>query len=87
MKQKLALAFGLAAIIIGMTYGARSLRADDSHKVMMCHVTGNSTKAHVINIDWSAVQTHLAHGDTIIDPTQAQGLKAGDPCDPTMFLK
>jgi hypothetical protein len=82
MKQKLALAFGLAAIIVGITYGARNLRAD-GHKVLICHVTGNG-KAHVIDIDWNAVQTHLAHGDSM---DVAPGLKAGDPCDPAPVLK
>jgi|SwirhisoilCB2_FD_contig_41_10896820_length_303_multi_3_in_0_out_0_1 hypothetical protein len=86
MKQKLAIVFGLAAIIIGLTYGARSLRAGDGHKVLICHATdnGKTPNGHVIEIDWSAVPAHLAHGDSMDVP---QGLKHGDPCDPAPVLK
>ncbi len=75
MKQTLALAVG-AAVIIGMTYGALSLKAGDDHKVKVCHVTGNGT-AHVIEIDNHAVPAHLDHGDSLDVPSW---FGHGDPC-------
>ena len=83
MKQTLAVAFGVAAIIIGMTYGARSLKASNDHKAWICHVTGNGN-AHVIEIDWNAVPAHLRHGDNWDVP---QGAHQGDPCDANPVLK
>ena len=77
MKRTLALAVG-AAFIIGMTYGALSLRAGE--KVKVCHVTGNGT-AHVIEISENAVPAHLAHGDSVLDADSE--LEHGDPCDVT----
>ena len=74
MKQTLALAVG-AAVFIGMTYGALSLRA--SERVKVCHVTGNG-RAHVIEIDEHAVPAHLAHGDSL---EAAEGLEHGDSCE------
>jgi hypothetical protein len=63
MKQTLALAAGVAAII-GLTAGALSLKADDDHKVLVCHVTGNGS-SHVIDIDKHAWPAHQAHGDSL----------------------
>jgi hypothetical protein len=77
MKQTLALAVGAAAII-AITFGAVNLRADNDHKTKVCHVTGNGTN-HVIEIDNHAVQTHLNHGDTVLDTTQ-KDLRPGEPC-------
>jgi len=74
MKQTLALAAGVAAII-GLTFGALSLKADDDHKVLVCHVNGNGT-FHVIDIDKHAWPAHQAHGDSMA----ATGLGKGDPC-------
>ena len=75
MKKALALVIG-AAIIIGMTYGASSMRAAD--KVLVCHVVGNGS-AHVIDISRNALPAHLAHGDSLAAP----GLEAGNSCDAT----
>ena len=52
----------LAAVIIGITFGALSLSANN--KVLICHVTGNGS-AHVIDIDEHAMPAHLAHGDSL----------------------
>ena len=75
MKKALALVIG-AAIIIGMTYGASSVKAAD--KVLVCHVVGNGS-AHVIDISRNALPAHLAHGDILA----AFGLESGDSCDAT----
>ena len=75
MKKKLALAVGVA-FIVGMTYGALSLRAGEKAKV--CHVTGNG-RAHVIEISVNAVPAHIAHGDSVLDDDTT--LEHGDPCD------
>jgi hypothetical protein len=74
MKQTLALAAGVAAII-GLTFGALSLKADDDHKVLVCHVTGKGS-SHVIDIDKHAWPAHQAHGDSLA----AVGYGKGDPC-------
>jgi hypothetical protein len=73
MKQTLALAAGVAAII-GLTFGAPSLKAGDDHKMLVCHVTGNGS-SHVIDIDYHAWPAHQAHGDS-----PAPGDKKGDTC-------
>ena len=75
MKRTLKLAAG-AAFILGMTCGALNLRADDDHKIKVCHVTGNGT-AHVIDIDKHALPAHLAHGDSVDVPAW---FRSGDPC-------
>lgn len=37
---------------------------DDHHKISLCHIpSGNSSELHTIDVDDSAVQAHLAHGD------------------------
>src|SRR5262245_11226040 len=69
MKKALTLGLG-TAIIIGMTYGALSLRAGD--KIKMCHRTGNGS-AHVIEISVNAMHAHLSHGDSPADPTARHG--------------
>jgi hypothetical protein len=74
MKQTLALVVG-AAIIISMTYGSLNLSADNDHKVLVCHVTGNGT-FHVIDIDKHALPAHQAHGDSLA----LTGFGKGDPC-------
>jgi hypothetical protein len=74
MKQTLVLTAGVAAIIV-MTFGALSLKADEGHKYLVCHVTGNGT-AHVIDIDEHAWPAHQAHGDT----KALVGFGKGDPC-------
>ena len=39
---------------------------EDSDKIKVCHIPpGNSEKAHTIKIGESAVDSHLAHGDTL----------------------
>jgi hypothetical protein len=73
MKQTLVLAV-LAAIIIGMTYGALTLSAET--KVRVCHKEGNG-KGHVIVISENALPAHMAHGDSGVAGWQ----KAGDPCN------
>jgi hypothetical protein len=75
MKRTFALAMG-AALIVGMTLGALSLRAADRMRV--CHVEGHqSGRAHVIEISVSAVAKHLFHGDSL---EVAAGLDVGDDC-------
>ena len=40
--------------------------ADDSHKVLVCHVPpGNEDNAHEILVDQHSVPAHLAHGDFV----------------------
>jgi len=75
MKRIIPYATG-AALIIGMTLGAISLRA--SGKVRVCHVEGQqSGRAHVIDISDSALMKHLAHGDSL---GGVEGLEVGDDC-------
>jgi hypothetical protein len=74
MKQAFALAVG-AAVMIGMTYEARSLSV--AEKVKVCHVEGNGS-AHVIEISQHAVAAHRAHGDSLDVP---EGLEPGDSCE------
>jgi hypothetical protein len=75
MKRIFALAAG-AALIIGMTMGAPSLRA--ASKVRICHVEGQqSGRAHVIEISDNAILAHLGHGDSM---EGAIGLNTGDNC-------
>lgn len=76
MKQTLAFVVG-AAVIIGITFGALSLSANN--KFMICHVTGNGS-AHVIDIDEHALPAHLAHGDSMEAAATWLGLKPGDAC-------
>jgi len=73
MKLAIALAVGVA-VMLGMTYEARSLSANE--KVKICHRTGNGN-AHVIEISWHAVPAHLNHGDSV---EAAEGLEHGDHC-------
>ena len=76
MKHALALSIG-AALIIVMTYEARSqVIVIPEKEVKVCHVEGNG-KAHVVIISENAVKAHLAHGDSL---NVAEGLKAGTPC-------
>jgi hypothetical protein len=75
MKRTFAFAMG-AALIVGMTLGALSLRAAD--RIRVCHVEGHqSGRAHVIEISISAVAKHLFHGDSL---KVAEGLDVGDDC-------
>jgi hypothetical protein len=75
MKRIFAFAAG-AALIIGMTMGAASLKA--AGKVHICHVEGQqSGRAHVIEISDNAMLAHLGHGDSMED---AIGLNTGDNC-------
>jgi hypothetical protein len=71
MKQTLALAAGVAAII-SMTFGTLSLKADDGHKILVCHVTGNGS-SHVIDIDTHAWPAHQAHGDSKVTTSYGKG--------------
>lgn len=75
MKRILAFAAG-AALIVGMTMGAHSLRA--ASRIHICHVEGQqSGRAHVIEISDNAVPAHLGHGDSL---EAAFGLNTGDNC-------
>ena len=75
MKRFFAFALG-SALVVGMTYGALSLRAAD--RILICHVEGNqSGNAIVIEISDNAVTKHQEHGDTL---EAAVGLEVGDPC-------
>jgi hypothetical protein len=41
-------------------------RNDGDHKVLICHIPpGNPDNAHTISVDESAVEAHLAHGDSL----------------------
>jgi len=63
MKRITAFAMG-AALIVGITVGALSLRAAD--RIRVCHVEGQqSGRAHVIEISVSALAKHLLHGDSL----------------------
>ena len=76
MKHIFAFAMG-AALVVGMTFGALSLRAAD--RILVCHVEGRqSGRAHVIEISDNAVTKHLDHGDSL---EVAEGLDVGDACD------
>jgi hypothetical protein len=72
MKQTLALAV-LAAVIIGMAFGALSL--DARAKVRVCHKEGNGG-THIIEISDNALKAHMAHGDT----GAAGWQRPGDEC-------
>jgi hypothetical protein len=75
MKRIFAFAMG-TLLIVGMTSGARSLKA--AGRIRVCHVEGlQSGRAHVIEISDSAVTKHLAHGDSLV---VADGLDVGDAC-------
>ncbi|HLQ76762.1 MAG TPA: hypothetical protein VK210_05375 [Terriglobia bacterium] len=75
MKRIFAFSMG-AALIVGMTLGALSLRAAD--RIRICHVEGHqSGRAHVIEISVSALAKHLVHGDSL---KGAEGLDVGDDC-------
>ena len=75
MKHIFAFSMG-AALIVGMTFGALSLRAVD--KVRVCHVEGlKSGRAHVIEISPSALPAHLNHGDSL---QAAEGLDVRNAC-------
>jgi len=75
MKRILVFAMG-AALIVGMTLGALSLKAAD--RIRICHVEGHqSGRAHVIEISVSALAKHLIHGDSL---RVAEGLHVGDDC-------
>jgi len=75
MKRITAFAMG-AALIVGITVGALSLRAAD--RIRVCHVEGQqSGRAHVIEISLSALTKHLIHGDSL-----AGSGDVGDDCDP-----
>jgi hypothetical protein len=75
--MKRIFAFGLgAALIVGVTLGADSLRAAD--RIRVCHVEGQqSGRAHVIEISVSALAKHLFHGDSL---KVEEGLDVGDTC-------
>jgi len=75
MKRIIAFAAG-AALIIGMTMGANSLRA--AGRTRICHVEGQrSGRAHVIEISDNAILAHLGHGDSM---EAAIGLNTGESC-------
>ncbi|ATX78960.1 hypothetical protein Ga0123461_0523 [Mariprofundus aestuarium] len=56
--------FSVVHVGDGLSVAVPAAEAKKAHKVDVCHIPpGNPSNAHTINIDQSAVDAHLAHGD------------------------
>jgi hypothetical protein len=67
MTTKLIKLFILCIVLFYVSFvSAHKYDDDTDHKITICHVPpGNPANAHTISIDYSALQTHLNHGDYI----------------------
>jgi plastocyanin len=69
------------ALIKEKTLENKELKDKQDHKIIICHIPpGNPDNAHSINIDKSALDTHLRHNDTIDEcpDSSTQKLKEKD---------
>ena len=63
-------------VLLALGVLAPSVQGAPGEKVQVCHrTTGNPTAVRIITVDASLVETHLAHGDTLVQ--QCSTMRSG----------
>ena len=80
--RRLAVLFAIVFSVLGLMMSHQVLLAQPPLKQLVCHVSGKSGRAHIIEISQNAVPAHLRnHGDCLINSTDRALI--GEPCDST----